>query len=80
MALERFAPEVLHMIVFDVLSYASPVGDKGDKMRLLLSDEGYRMEIEDKRTMYGGCTYRLVLREDEPSVRLPHEWICLPSA
>ncbi len=34
MALERFDPEVRHMIVFDVLSYDSPVGDKGDKMRL----------------------------------------------
>ena len=30
MALERFDPEVKHMIVFDVLSYDSPVGDKGD--------------------------------------------------
>ena len=29
MALERFDPEVKHMIVFDVLSYDSPVGDKG---------------------------------------------------
>lgn len=38
MALERFDPEVKHMIVFDVLSYDSPVGDKGDKMRLFLTD------------------------------------------
>lgn len=29
MGLERFDPEVKHMIVFDVLSYASPVGDQG---------------------------------------------------
>ena len=41
MALERFDPEVKHMIVFDVLSYDSPVGDKGDKMRLFLTDAGY---------------------------------------
>ena len=40
MALERFDPEVRHMIVFDVLSYDSPVGDKGDKMRLFLTDTG----------------------------------------
>ena len=33
MALERFDPEVRHMIVFDVLSYDSPVGDKGDTLR-----------------------------------------------
>ncbi len=32
MALERFDPEVRHMIVFDVLSYDSPVGDKGDNI------------------------------------------------
>lgn len=33
MALERFDPEVRHMIVFDVLSYDSPVGDKGDECK-----------------------------------------------
>lgn len=38
MALERFDPEVRHMIVFDVLSGDAPVGDKGDQMRLFLSD------------------------------------------
>ena len=43
MALERFDPEVKHMIVFDVLSYDSPVGDKGDKMRLFL----YRCRLSE---------------------------------
>ncbi len=80
MGLERFDPEVRHMIVFDVLSYDSPVGDKCDKMCLFLTDVGYRMEIADKRTVYGECTYRLVPWEDEPSVCLMHEWIYLPSA
>ena len=42
MGLERFDPEVKHMIVFDVLSYDSPVGDKGDKMRLFLTEAGYQ--------------------------------------
>ena len=46
MALERFDPEVRHMIVFDVLSYDSPVGDKGDKMRLFLTDTGYQKFLE----------------------------------
>ena len=32
--------------------------------------KAYGMEIEDKRTVYGECTYRLVPREDEPSVCL----------
>lgn len=42
MALERFDPEVRHMVIFDVLSLDSPVGDKGDRMRLFLTVEGYR--------------------------------------
>ena len=42
MALERFDPEVKHMIVFDVLSGDSPVGDKSDKMCLFLTDAGYQ--------------------------------------
>lgn len=46
MALERFDPEVHHMVIFDVLSRESPVGEKGDKMRLFLTDEGYRKTIE----------------------------------
>ena len=41
--------------------------------------KAYEMEIEDKRTVYGECTYRLVPREDEPSVCLMHDWIYLPS-
>ena len=40
--------------------------------------KAYGMEIEDKRTVYGECTYRLVPREDEPSVCLMNDWICLP--
>ena len=30
--------------------------------------KAYGMEIEDKRTVYGECAYRLAPREDEPSV------------
>ena len=48
MALERFDPEVRHMIIFDVLSYDSPVGDKGDKMRLFLTDAGYQKFLESQ--------------------------------
>ena len=48
MALERFDPEVKHMIVFDVLSYDSPVGDKGDKMRLFLTDAGYQKFLDSQ--------------------------------
>lgn len=48
MALERFDPEVRHMIVFDVLSYDSPVGDRGDKMRLFLTDAGYQKFLDSQ--------------------------------
>ena len=37
----RFAKTTRHMIIFNVLDYACPVGDKGDRQRLFLSDEGY---------------------------------------
>lgn len=45
MALERFDPDVHHMIIFDVLSWEANLGDKGDKMRLFLTDEGYRKAL-----------------------------------
>lgn len=50
MALERFDPDTRHMIVFDVLSRESPMGYKGDKMRLFLTEAGYgkAMENQDK--------------------------------
>ena len=48
MALERFAPEVRHMIIFNVLSYNSSVGDKGDKMRLFLTDAGYQKFLDSQ--------------------------------
>lgn len=40
----------------------------------------YGMEIEDKRTVFSDCVYRLIPREDEPSVCLMHDWVYLPSA
>lgn len=41
LALERFMDTTRHMIIFDVLTWEAPVGDKGDTLRLFLSDEGY---------------------------------------
>lgn len=46
MALERFDETTRHMIIFDVLSSDSPVGDKGDRMRLFLTDVGYQRFLE----------------------------------
>lgn len=48
MALERFDPTTRHMIVFDVLTHDSPVGWKGEKMRLFLTDAGYSKALENQ--------------------------------
>ena len=48
MALEPFDPEVTHMIVFDVLSRESSVGDKGERMRLFLTEAGYKKALENQ--------------------------------
>lgn len=48
MALERFDPATRHMIVFDVLSHESPVGWKGEKMRLFLTETGYGKALENQ--------------------------------
>ena len=49
MALERFTPETRHMIVLDVLSNDSPVGRKGEKMRLFLTEAGYSRALESQK-------------------------------
>lgn len=48
MVLERFDPDVTHMIVFDVLSHSSPVGNKGKRMRVFLTDMGYQKALESQ--------------------------------
>ncbi len=48
MALERFDPEVTHMIIFDVLSRESPIGDKGHRMWLFLTEAGYKKALESQ--------------------------------
>ena len=42
--------------------------------------KAYNMEFEDKRTVYSECAFRLIPREDEPSVCLMHDWVYLPTA
>ena len=50
LALERFMDETRHMIIFDVLAWESPVGDKGERLRMFLSDEGYaKAKASEKR-------------------------------
>ena len=72
MALERFDPEVAHMIVFDVLSRESPIGDKGHRMRLFLTEVGYKkaLESQDKsfiRILNHAKVAQGHLRYDQPS-------------
>ena len=50
MDLARFDENTQHMIIFHVLTHNSPVGDKGDKMRLYLSDKGYQKALENTRS------------------------------
>jgi len=48
MALERFAEDTRHMIVFDVLTWDCPVGDKGNRVRIFLTDAGYKQALESE--------------------------------
>jgi hypothetical protein len=47
-ALERFAEDTRHMIVFDVLTWDCPVGDKDKCVRIFLNDEGYKQALESE--------------------------------
>ena len=49
MDLQRFAENTRHMIIFDVLTHDSPVGWKGERTRLFLSDKGYSHIIDEDR-------------------------------
>lgn len=48
MALERFGEDTWHMILFDVLTWDCPVGDKGERVRIFLTDEGYTKALESE--------------------------------
>lgn len=42
LAVERFMDSTRHMVIFDVLDHRCPIGNKGERIRLFLSDEGYK--------------------------------------
>ena len=48
MDLQRFAEDTRHMIIFDVLTNDSPVGWKGERTRLFLSDTGYEKVLDSQ--------------------------------
>lgn len=49
MDLARFDENTRHMIIFQVLTHNSPVGFRGDRMRLFLSEKGYRKALENEK-------------------------------
>ena len=51
MDLQRFAENTRHMIIFDVLTHDSPVGWKGERTRLFLSDIDYEIRLESQMNM-----------------------------
>jgi hypothetical protein len=48
MDIARFSEDTRYMIVFDVLMWECPVGDKGERVRIFLSDEGYKQALESE--------------------------------
>ena len=48
MDLARFDDATKHMIIFDVLTYDSPVGWKGERTRLFLTEAGYQKSLENQ--------------------------------
>ena len=51
MDLERFAEDTRHMIIFDVLTDDSPVGWKGERTRLFLTEAGYQKSLENQENL-----------------------------
>ena len=49
MDLNRFAEDTRHMIIFDVLTNDSPVGWKGERTRLFLTDAWYQKSLENEK-------------------------------
>ena len=48
MDIARFAEDTRHMIVFDVIAWDCPVGEKGERVRIFLTDEGYTNALESE--------------------------------
>src|SRR5699024_6076151 len=49
MDLARFDEATKHMIIFDVLTNESPVGWKGERNRLYLSEAGYQKALDNQK-------------------------------
>ena len=47
--MNRFAVDTRHMIIFDVLTDDSPIGWKGERTRVYLTEEGYQKALERQK-------------------------------
>ena len=68
MDLERFAEDTRHMIIFDVLTDDSPVGWKGERTRLFLTEAGYQKSLENQEKGHiGNMDTSIFLGGKEPT-------------
>ena len=49
MDIARFCEDTRHMIVFDVITWECPGGDKGERVRIFLTDEGYQKALQSQK-------------------------------
>ncbi|MDO4650812.1 MAG: DUF5720 family protein [Eubacteriales bacterium] len=49
MDLARFAEETRHMVIFDTLAEDCPIGWKGERTRLFITEEGYQKFREHEK-------------------------------
>jgi hypothetical protein len=47
-AKERYAEQTCHMIITDILTWDCPVGECGQRVRVFLTDDGYRTALESE--------------------------------
>ena len=70
MDLARFDDATKHMIIFDVLTDESPVGWKGERNRLYLSDVGYQKALDNQITeIWHDNLFTLLLAGGDESCR-----------
>ena len=48
MDIARFMEDTRHMIVFDVITWECPVGSKGERSRIFLTDAGYQTALQSQ--------------------------------
>ena len=44
----RFNENTRHMIILDVITWDCPVGNKGERVRVFLTDEGYSQALQSQ--------------------------------